>query len=233
MERDIRLGLAIVALDCHELVAVFGRHWHRSYLHFEELSEVLRIDDALAADRACNVCPRVAGKACAMHGVAAAQKLGAQARVLHIGQADHAVLLEALVDAVVIVFQAYRQAALAIVAVEKVLAPSDAANAALLAVEDFLLGAFVIVEGAHFAEVLGEILVALYASLGFRLLCLAPQALDMRHFVSIKSVVLPRIHLVLVVYLIVAKAASVERTLANRVWALELASPQIVLAAVV
>ena len=74
---------------------------------------------------------------------------------------------------------------------------------------------------------------ALYASLGFRLLCLAPQALDMRHFVSIKSVVLPRIHLVLVVYLIVAKAASVEGPLADRVWALELTCTQVVLTAVV
>ena len=100
-----------------------------------------------------------------MHGVAATQELRTQARVLHISQAHHTVLLEALVDAVVIVFQVNGEAALAIIAVEKVLAPSDAANAALLAVENFLLGAFVIVEGAHFAEVLGEILVALYASL--------------------------------------------------------------------
>ena len=55
----------------------------------------------------------------------------------------------------------------------------------------------------------------------------------MRHFVSIKSMILSGIHFVFVVYLIVAKATGVERSLADRVWALELASPQIVLAAVV
>lgn len=100
-----------------------------------------------------------------MHGVTAAQKLGAQARVLHIGEADHAVLLEALVDAVVIVFQAYREAALAVIAMKEVLAAAHSANAALLAMKDFLFCAFVIVEGADLTEVLREIFVALDASL--------------------------------------------------------------------
>ena len=55
----------------------------------------------------------------------------------------------------------------------------------------------------------------------------------MRHFVSIKSMVLSGIHFVFVVYLIVAKAACVESPLADRVWALELTCTQVVLAAVV
>ena len=55
----------------------------------------------------------------------------------------------------------------------------------------------------------------------------------MRHFVSIKSMVLSGIHFVFVVYLIVAKATGVERSLADRVRTLELACAQVMLAAVV
>ena len=120
-----------------------------------------------------------------MHGVTAAQKARSHARVLHVFEANNAVLLEALIHTSMIITHVDAQTATTIVAMKEVLASTDSADAAFFTVKDLLLIAFVVIQGADLAVILRKILMAANASLGFGLFCLATKALNMRHLVSI------------------------------------------------
>ena len=120
-----------------------------------------------------------------MHCVTTAQKTRCNARVLHVFEANNAVLLEALIHASMVITHPDAQTAATIVAMEEVLASTDSADAAFFTVKDLLLIAFVVVQSANLAVILRKILMAANASLGFGLFCLATKALNMRHLVSI------------------------------------------------
>ena len=112
----------------------------------------------------------------------------------------------------------------------EVLAFADATDATAVTVIDSFLLVFVVVEAANLTVVLGKILLAFYARLGLDLFGLAPEAFYVRHLVSVHLMILLGIHFVLKEQFVMAQSTGEEGACADWVWALQLASTQIVLA---
>ena len=185
MERHIAFREAIIALDRHQLVSVLRRHRHLRNLVIKPRLKVLGVANRFSTQGARDIGLRKILIALTMHGVTAAQKTRSHARVLHVFEANNAVLLEALIHASMVITHIDAQTATTIVAMEKVLASTDSADAAFFTVKDLLLIAFVVIQGADLAVIFRKILMAANASLGFGLFCLATKAFNMRHLMSI------------------------------------------------
>ena len=108
---------------------------------------------------------------------------------------------------------------------------ADPTYITFLTVEDALLLGLVIVERTCFAVVLRKFLLAVDARSRLWLLFPAARALDMRDLVSVKLVGALGVGHVVIHRLVVADPARPVLSFANWVRALQLASPQIVLAA--
>ena len=151
-------------------------------------------------------------------------------RILHVLKTYGTALLQSLLDARVSFLHYDREAALTHITVEHVVFPSNPTDHALFAMEYLLLVAHIVIKCADFAVIHGKPLVAFSASIRFRLLLTTSQAFNVSCFIAVILMVNLWVNLGVEHHLIVAKSTAIKLPLANRIGALNTASPFVVFA---
>ena len=146
-------------------------------------------------------------------------------RILHVLETDGAALLQSLFDALVRIFSSYAEATLAYIAVKYVFSTSNATDHTFVAMKNLLLIAHIVIKTTDVAVINSEPLVAFGAGIRFRLLFTTSEAFNPSCLVAVKLMVDLWVHFCVEHHLIMAKSATVELPLANRVRALYSAPP--------
>ena len=162
-----------------------------------------------------------------------AEKVCCISAELHVFKTNDTVLVQALIDALVIVEQRFVHAAATVIAVKEIFRWTDSADAALVTMEHPLFLPFVIVKGANVTEVRGKVFVALSAGSTFLLLIATSQTLDVCHSMPIQLMILLWVKFVFVVDLIMAKPACVECPFTYGIRTLELTPTKVMLTAII
>ena len=156
-----------------------------------------------------------------MNVVVTVQEDDALPAVVEVFQADATVLLKSCLDTDVAVLHGQFIAALTLVTVKAGRFAAHFADAALVAVIDSLLDAFVVVERAHLAVILAEWNGTVLASRRLRLDCVAVGAFYVGYRMSIDSVILTYVSLLIVTNLVVTEPTRIAGPRADGIRALE------------
>ena len=155
--RDRALRQTVIAHNMHLLILVLLRHFHHLNLHIHMCLEILRVDHRFFTERTRDdVLFHELLLALPVHRVPAPQGRGRISGVEEVIEANRAVGHQLVLHALMRVLGADAHAHAAFFAVKSVLAAANAADAAVVAVEDLLLRAFVVEQVAVWAEVLRE-----------------------------------------------------------------------------